>query len=417
MTGQQLPEDLSLATLQVHADDLIAVQLGPDVSAPISTTTTFRYPSDPEDLVTAAETAKKVDDGDLEYKDVPHIYSRYTQPVSSRAEAVLSSITGGHAVLYSSGLSAFHAAIIHLNPKTVFIGDGYHGCHGILSIFTRNWGLKIHTLEDLEHLDEHGISTKDSSIQLGPGDVIHLESPVNPTGLAFDITYYADIAHKYGAKIMIDATFAPPPLQDPFKWGVDLILHSATKYFGGHSDLLAGALITKDPKVELELKHDRNYIGTITASLESWLLLRSLRSYDLRIRRQAASANEIVKYFQERRDEFPVLKVIYHASLQILEAEESGDPNHKYAWAKEQLPLGGGPVFAIEVENEEIAKNIPSKTHLFHHATSLGGVESLIEWRAMSDPTVSKTLLRISIGIEDPKDLINDLAQAFNNFV
>ncbi|VVT56600.1 uncharacterized protein SAPINGB_P005171 [Magnusiomyces paraingens] len=391
-----LPENLSIASLQVHADDDLAVTS--DVAAPLHVSTTFRYPSNPADLQTAGDLFSALDAGELSHNDIPHIYSRYTQPVSSRAEAVLSKIIGGHAVLYSSGLSAFHAAMIYYNPKNVFIGDGYHGCHGILHILERNNGTKIHSLD------------ADPEI-LQPGDVIHLETPVNPTGLAFDITHYAKIAHDRKAFLVIDATFAPPPLQDPFKWGADLVMHSATKYFGGHSDLLAGVLVTKDPKVETTLKADRNYIGTITASLESWLLLRSLRTYSYRIKIQAESANAIVKYFYENRAKFPVLKKIYHSSVQVLDEDQE-----KVAFIKEQLPLGGGPVFSIEVADEEIAKTLPSKTSLFHHATSLGGVESLIEWRAMSDPTIQRTLLRISVGVEDTQDLINDLSQAFNQY-
>lgn len=412
----KLPADLHTASLQVHADDYLAHELGTDVAAPINVTTTFRYPSDSSKFVTATELEEKLQSLEIESKDIPHIYSRYTQPVSTRAEAVLSSITGGYAVLYSSGLSSFHAAMIHYNPKNVFIGKAYHGCLGILDILTRNYNVKVHSLDDLQFLGEDGVSTKDPSVKLTPGDVVHLETPINPTGIAHDIVYYADIAHKYNAKLVVDATFAPPPLQDPFKFGADLIMHSATKYFGGHSDLLAGVLVTQDKKVEDQLKHDRNYIGTITASLESWFLLRSLRTYDMRIRRQAESANKIVKYFNENKEKFPVLKKIYHASLQILQAEEEEKQGKTsdFAFVKEQLPLGGGPVFSIEVENEQVAKNLPAKTALFHHATSLGGVESLIEWRAMSDPHIQRNLLRISIGVEDADDLIKDLSNAFS---
>lgn len=410
-----LPTDLHTASLQVHADDYLAHQLGSDVASPLHVTTTFRYPSDTSQFVSAAELEDQLQSGQIGPNDIPHIYSRYTQPVSSRAEAVLSSITGGHAVLYSSGLSAFHAAMIHYNPKTVFIDNCYHGCLGILEILQRNHGTKVFPIKSLDDLGPDGVSTKDPSIKLSAGDVVHLETPINPTGIAFDISYFAEIAHKHGATLMVDSTFAPPPLQDPFKHGADLIMHSATKYFGGHSDLLAGALITQDPKVEAALKHDRNYIGTITASLESWLLLRSLRTFDMRIRRQAESANRIVKYFHENQAKFPVLKKIYHASIQIAEAEEAEKHGEKsqLAYLKKQMPLGGGPVFSIEVESPEIAKALPGKTKLFYHATSLGGVESLIEWRAMSDPHIQNTLLRISIGVEDPEDLIKDLSNAF----
>ncbi|VVT56598.1 uncharacterized protein SAPINGB_P005170 [Magnusiomyces paraingens] len=389
------PTNLAMASLQVHADDMLAATS--DIAPPLHVSTTFRYPSNPQDLQTETDLFSALESGELSHTSVPHTYSRYAQPVSTRVEAVLSQITGGHAIVYSSGASAFHAAMIHYNPRNVFIGNGYQGGHDILHILQRNYGVKVHPLDSTPEL-------------LQPGDVIHLETPVNPTGHALDIAHYAKIAHDRNAFLLVDSTLAPPPLQDPFKWGADLVIHSATKYFGGHSDLLAGVLVTKNSKFETALKADRNYIGTITASLESWLLLRSLRTYSYRIKIQADSANAIVEYFYKNQANFPVIKKIYHASVQILEEPE------KDVFIQKQLPLGGGPIFSIDVANEEIAKTLPSKVTLFHHATSLGGVESLIEWRAMSDRNVQRTLLRFSIGVEDTQDLIDDLVQAFRQY-
>lgn len=374
-----MAENYRIATLGVHADDHHAHTA--DIASPIHLSSTYAYNSDPTKLKTINELVQA---GSF-HEDI--IYSRYNQPVVVRIEEVFSKLLDGHAVAYSSGLSAFHAAMIYYNPKNVFVGQAYHGCQKILEILNRNYGVKVHPLDSDPEL-------------LQPGDVIHLESPVNPYGTAIDIEKYIKIAHSRGAFVILDSTFAPPPLQFPFEFGVDMILHSATKYFGGHSDLLAGVLVTKDPKIAQALHDDRNYIGTITASLESWLMLRSLRTYDLRIRKQVANAIKIVKYLDEHRADFPALKSITHASLQ------------KEEFVKRQLPLGGGPVFSIEVASPEIAKVLPSKTNLFHHATSLGGVESLIEWRAMSDPFISNKLLRISIGVEDADDLIADLTQA-----
>lgn len=374
-----MAQKYKISTLSVHADDALATSS--DVASPLHVSSTYAYSSDPSQL----HTIKELTEAGGFHEDI--VYSRYNQPVVVRIEEVLSKLLDGHAVAYSSGLSAFHAAMIYYNPKNVFVGQAYHGCMQILSILTRNYGVKVHPLDS------------DPEI-LQPGDVIHLESPINPYGTALDIEKYVKIAHSRGAFVVLDSTFAPPPLQYPFDFGVDMILHSATKYFGGHSDLLAGVLVTKNPKIAETLHDDRNYIGTITASLESWLMLRSLRTYDLRIRKQTANAIKIVKYLSEHKNEFPVLKTITHASLQTEE------------FVKRQLPLNGGPVFSIELESPEVAKVLPSKTHLFHHATSLGGVESLIEWRAMSDPHISENLLRISIGVEDADDLIEDLTQA-----
>ncbi|VEU20722.1 DEKNAAC101578 [Brettanomyces naardenensis] len=349
----------------------------PDVVSPINVATTYRYPDKVEDFV----MAKDVDPASLT-TDRP-LYSRLSHPNSSKCEAVLGDIVGGHAVAYNSGLSAFYAAVTYYNPKTVAIGHGYHGVHGILDILTRNYGIKQVRLDQLD--------------QLSKGDVVHIETPENPYSEVHDIAKYVKKAHEIGAYVIVDATFAPPPLQDPWEFDVDMVMHAATKYFGGHSDLLAGVLVTKDPKVKTQLVNDRVFLGTNIANLESFLLLRSLRTYELRIKRQSSNAEKIVAYLDSHRQDYPALKVLHHSSLQ------------KDEYVAKQMKGGHSPVFAIELENEDQAKNFPSKLKYFQHSTSLGGVESLIEWRCLSDPTARPALLRISVGVEDAEDLIGDL--------
>lgn len=370
---------LDIASLSIHADDELATTS--DVAAPIHLSTTYRYDSDPSKLVPAA---------DLSEGDKPLVYSRLHQPNTLRVEKVLGQILDGEAILYASGLAAFMSAMTYYNPKNVFIGDGYHGCHGILEILARNYNVKVHPLDS------------DPEI-LQPGDVVHLETPVNPHATAFDIEKYAKIAHSRGAYLLIDATFAPTPLQYPFEFGADMIMHSCTKYFGGHSDLLAGVLVTKDQKIKDALYRDRLLLGTNAGNLEIWLLLRSLRSFKLRITQQSKNAEAVIKYLVENIDSLPALKQVYHHSLQDEE------------FIQKQLPNGYSPVFSIEVADGDKARKLPSKLKLFNHATSLGGAESLIEWRCMSDSTVSRDLLRISIGLEDAEDLISDLKNALSS--
>ncbi|ODQ80007.1 hypothetical protein BABINDRAFT_161654 [Babjeviella inositovora NRRL Y-12698] len=372
-------------TQLMHAD---ANQRVSDVTQPIQTSTTYRYSTDPAELVPAKDLIATSTD-ECAWVGNP-VYSRISHPASESCEDVLGQILDGHAVVYNSGLSSFYAMLTHFNPKKLAIGKGYHGCHGIANIFTRISGLQQLSLEDWE--------------QLGPGDILHLESPVNPEGTSFDIEDYANKAHSRGALLLIDSTFAPPPLQKPFDFGVDIIMHSATKYLGGHSDLLAGVLATKDAKVKKALLEDRIFLGTNIANLESYLLLRSLRSFDLRVRQQVKNAEKLVKYLHENINTFEVLAGVYHSSLQTEE------------FVRKQLPLGGPATFSIEVTNAEIARSLPSKLKYFQHATSLGGVESLIEWRAMSDESVSQSLLRVSVGLEDAEDLIQDFSAAFQSF-
>ncbi|RFU78046.1 cystathionine beta-lyase, partial [Trichoderma arundinaceum] len=386
---------LSLASRAVHADARIDGH--PAIAPGLHTSTTFRYPNDPERLKPIAEvdTTKPIDF---------HIYSRHTSPNMARFEAILTSIIGQRAITYGSGLASFHAMITHLNPKRVAIGDGYHGCHGILKIFERLNGLK--------KLDLDG----DLS-ELGPGDVIHVETPLNPTGEARDLEYYADKAHSVGAYLTVDATFAPPPLLDPFAWGADIVMHSGTKYIGGHSDLLCGVLAV-NPKHETwvsDLLADRLLLGSVIGSLEGWLGMRSLRTLELRVNRQSTTATALVAWLADQvKDETTAASKtvarIQHASLQP-EAKQEG------SWLRKQMPNGYGPVFAITLKNKEQAKRFPGKLGLFQHATSLGGVESLIEWRAMTDSTVDQSLLRLSIGVESLEDLKADLQHGLEALV
>lgn len=245
---------------------------------------------------------------------------------------------------------------------------------------------------------------------LGPGDVVHLETPVNPTGEAFHIEKFARKAHARGAYLLVDATFGPPGLQDPFLWGADVVMHSGTKYLGGHSDMLYGILASRNEGWVERLKEERTYLGSVMGSLEAWLGVRSLRTLEIRVQRQSANCQHLVSWLhgmlqgvEGGKAVREMVERVQHASLQTDDME----------WLKEQMPNGYGPVFAVIMRNEDIARKLPSKLELFHHATSLGGVESLIEWRAMSDETVDSRLLRISIGLENWEDLRDDLMRGF----
>lgn len=244
--------------------------------------------------------------------------------------------------------------------------------------------------------------------ELGKGDVVHLETPLNPSGRAFNIQSFADLAHKRGAVLTVDATFAPPPLLDPWKFGADFVMHSGTKYFGGHSDMLCGVVAVKPGQLKdyWGMFEERIFLGSAMGSLEGWLGVRSLRTLELRVTRQSENATKIVQWIAEnldRGEDFGVVRKIEHASLQ----------KEDMSWLKEQMPHGFGPVFGLWLKTDQLAKCLPSKLNFFHHATSLGGVESLIEWRSMSDDSVEGTLLRVSIGIENWQDLQADLLQGF----
>ena len=301
---------------------------------------------------------------------------------------------------YSSGLSALHALYVFLNPARVSIGGGYHGSHGVLGLHAKLTGATILPLECVES-------------ELKEGDVVHLETPVNPTGEAFSIAKYAEKAHARGAFLLVDATFGPPGLQDPFAWGADVVMHSGTKYLGGHSDMLCGVLASNRAGWVEGLKRERTYLGSVMGSMEGWLGLRSVRTLGVRVERQSANAERLVGWVEGERGRGKegavarTVESVWHASLQ----------KDEMSWLREQMPNGFGPVFALTMKSEHLAKCLPSKLELFHHATSLGGVESLVEWRAMSDATVDTRIVRVSVGIEHWEDLRDDLARAFEALV
>lgn len=298
-------------------------------------------------------------------------------------------------------MAALHALYSHLRPARVAITAGYFGSHAVLSLHRRLTGTQTLPLDC-------------PASALGPGDVIHLETPLNPTGEAFDIASFAAKAHARGAYLLVDSTFAPPGLQDPFEFGADVVWHSGTKYIGGHSDLLCGLLASRNEKWMEGLRSERVVLGSIIGSMEAWLAVRSLRTLSVRVQCQSASVGRLVAWLDElisnegKGGELGevvrgVVARVQHSSLQRKDMK----------WLKKQMPNGFGPVFSIWMSTEELARRLPSKLKLFQHATSLGGVESLIEWRAMSDHTVDRRLMRVSVGLEGWENLRDDLVEGF----
>lgn len=303
---------------------------------------------------------------------------------------------------YSTGLSAFNAIMMLLTPKRVFIGDGYHGVHRSLKLQKRLKGVESLPLEELDKAQA--------------GDLVHIETPVNPFGEARNLAYYTAKAREKGAYISVDGTFAPPPLQDPLAYGVDFVLHSGTKYVGGHSDMLCGILVVPSSRPEWreQLTQDRRVMGCVMGNLEGWLGIRSIRTMHLRVARQSQSATTLVKWLHAESQNpdslvSKMVETVLHASLQ--------EDALKEGWLQKQMPNGFGAVFGICMKNREHAKRLPSRLFVFQHATSLGGVESLMEWRAMSDLGRDERLLRVSCGIEDVEDLQSDILQAFEGLL
>ncbi|KAG9127678.1 hypothetical protein FRC07_010903 [Ceratobasidium sp. 392] len=384
-----MSDSYKLATALIHADD--GVHSESNIAPSISVSTTFRDPV-PEKLEFSLEP-------DAAFP-TRHVYSRYTTPVTTRTESVLSALLGGHALTYASGIAATYAALVHANPRRLAIKDGYHGVHSSIEVFKKSKPeLKIIDIDDT----------------FEEGDVCWVETPLNPTGEARNLQHYADKIHAVGGRLIVDSTFAPPPIQYPFSCGADIILHSGTKYLGGHSDLLCGVLAVKSLEEWRDLWHNRTFMGNMMGSLESFLLLRSLRTLELRITRQAANGTALAQWLHkisqtpvgQSWDEVKggVIKHVWHATLQD-EADQE--------WIKKQMPGGGPACFALMLEDPNEARLLPHLLKLFAPATSLGGVESLAEQRFNSDPGADKRLLRLSVGIEDIEDLKGDLRRALS---
>lgn len=357
------------ATVAVHADNAGLPELSHDwdVAPPIGVTSTFERRNG----------------------QAPHTYSRTSCPTRSRCEQVLSSLEaqGGvpcRALLFSSGLSAVHGALSVLcrgePAKRLLISGGYHGTHAVIAELKATGA----TFEVAPLPGPEGVIA---------GDVVWLETPKNPTSELYDVAEYA----ARGADVIVDATLAPPPLQYPLAVGARVVVHAATKALAGHSDVVAGVVVAADEGILGDLERYRHAVGCVPGSFETWLLLRSLRTLDLRLHRQATSAAELARWL---RSHDKVVAVHSSAGSEL---------------ARRQMKDGlVGGTFAIELQTEEMATKLPAALTLFKDATSLGGCESLAEWRRRYDDQISPRLVRISVGLEHPEDLRCDFERALD---
>ncbi|GAA5980404.1 hypothetical protein JCM10908_001643 [Rhodotorula pacifica] len=390
-----------LATRAIHGDAPLS---GPEVAPNISLTTTFRHPS-PDEI--ASKPEGYYDGEHIDLSDPPRdVYSRYTQPTLTRAERVLTSLIGQSTLVYPSGIAAFFAVLLHVRPDVIAISGGYHGCHTSIEVYRKMRGEEQVSLLDLD--DEY------------PGDkkvLVWVETPLNPTGESRSIAHYSRRAKEVNAVLGIDATFGPPPLQDPFAWGADLVMHSGTKYFAGHSDALVGTVSVRSKEEWHALWHNRTYVGSNIGSLDAWLLLRSLRTLEVRVRKQAETATKLAQWLASlaRAEEGTnldgpggVVEKVWHTCLQDDRAELLGEGKQM---------TSGPATFGFLLKKEAYAKHLPHNLECFIPATSLGGVESLIEQRLVSDPGADPRLIRLSVGLEDFEDLKADLIRGFNRVI
>lgn len=337
-----------------------------------------------------------------------HDYSRRGNPTRDIAQAALAELEGGsRAVLTSSGMSAIHlVCTVLLKPGDLLVAphDCYGGSYRLFDSLSRRGAYRVLFIDQS---DEKALA---EAMAQNPKLVL-IESPSNPLLRVVDIEKICQAAHQAGALTVVDNTFLSPILQQPISLGADIVIHSCTKYLNGHSDVVAGVVITKDDELGVEMAWWANNIGVTAAAFDSYLLLRGLRTLAPRMRQQQINADAVVAYLQQQ----PQVKKLYHPSL-------PDNQGHEIA-CKQQA--GFGAMLSFELAgDEQTMRRFLAALDLFTLAESLGGVESLISHAATMTHAgmveearkaagISDSLLRISVGIEDSEDLIADLEQAF----
>jgi cystathionine gamma-synthase len=310
-------------------------------------------------------------------------YGRYGNPTWEAFETVLGALEGGRCLSFASGLAAVATVldVVGTGAKVVAPRHSYNGTV-----------LQLADLESRGRLRTELVDVTDTAAMVAACEdaaLVWLESPTNPALELADIETIREAAHAAGAYVVVDNTFATPLLQKPLELGADLVVHSATKYLSGHSDVLMGAVVTRDDELYAVLKGRRDLVGAVPGTLEAWLALRGLRTLHLRVERAQANAQELVR----RLDGHPAVGEV-------------------------RYPGFGGIVSIVLAQGALAADLLTHKTKLWVHATSLGGVESTFERRRRwkSEPaTIPDALVRLSVGIEDVEDLWTDLVGALDD--
>lgn len=334
-------------------------------------------------------------------------YARTQNPTRTALQNALAAIENGKfGLCFGSGLAATDAVIKLLLPgdEVIVSNDLYGGTYRIFTKVFANYGIKFHFIDmsNAENIRQYvNANTK----------MVWTETPTNPLLNIIDIEGCAKITKEKGLLLAVDNTFASPFLQNPLDWGADIVVHSATKYLGGHSDVVHGAIIVNDAALEERLRFIQNSCGAVPGPHDCWLVLRGIKTLHVRMQRHCENGKVIANYLRNH----PKVARVYWCGFE-------DHPNH--AIAKKQMRDFGGMIsFTLKDDNIEAANKVLSKTELFSLAESLGGVESLIGHPAtMTHGAIPReerikngladSLIRLSVGIEDVEDLIEDLKNA-----
>lgn len=389
MTNETTAQDFSndaIATRAIHAGQEPDPTTGA-VVPPIYMTSTFRQP----------HVGQPINGYD---------YSRSINPTRNVFDEQLAAIEGAkHALAFSSGLAAIDVllrSVLKPGDRVMLGNDVYGGTYRLLSKVFEPWGVKISTV------DVSDLAAVNKALNTESFALIWIETPSNPLLAITDIEATAAIAHEHGLLVVVDNTFASPALQHPLELGADVVAYSTTKYIGGHSDVVGGALVVDDDELADKFGFLQNSAGAVPSPFDSWIQIRGLKTLPLRMQRHSENALAIARHLEGADG----IEKVWYPGLE-------SHPGHDIA--ARQMHGGFGGMISVQLSGgKDAALKFAESTRLFSLAESLGGVESLIEHpAAMTHASVAGTsnavpdnLVRISVGIEDANDLIADLDQA-----
>ncbi|MBL7719585.1 MAG: PLP-dependent transferase [Flavipsychrobacter sp.] len=337
-------------------------------------------------------------------------YARSGNPTRATLERIVAQLEGGATgAAFASGLAAIDAVVklLKSGDEILAVDDIYGGAFRLFTHIYQKFGITINYADTTDAGNVRNAITPNTRL-------IWLETPTNPTLKVSDIAAIAAIAKQHNILLCVDNTFASPALQQPIKLGADIVVHSATKYLGGHSDLIAGLIVTATEELGAEIKFIQNASGGILSPHDSWLVIRGVETLHLRVQQHCRNAQSVAEYLLLH----PAVDKVYYPGL-------ATHHNHDIA-ARQQSGFGGIVTFTLKDDTEDAAKDFVCSTRLFKLAESLGGVKSLLCHPATmthkSIPRerrhaagVADSLVRLSVGLEDVQDLIDDIEQALEN--
>ena len=332
-------------------------------------------------------------------------YSRGGNPTRTALETLLAALEGGkHGLSFASGLAAEDTilrALLAPGDHIVLGNDVYGGTHRLINRVHGAWGILNSTVEMSD------LAAVEAAIIPGKTKILWVETPSNPLMKVCDITALAELGHRYGVTVIVDNTFASPALQQPLAFGADVVVHSTTKYLGGHSDVLGGALIINDDELAEQAQFLQFAAGPVSAPMDAWLTVRGIKTLSVRMDRHCSNAQAIAEHLLGH----PAIEAVYYPGLPT-------HPGHELA--KKQMSGFGGMLSISFVGGAAAARAFAESTQLFQLAESLGGVESLVNYPSEmthasvrgTELEVADNIIRLSVGIEDVADLIDDIDRA-----